>query len=119
MLALLFAVAAAGCATSKIDWGARVGSYTYDQSVKDLGPPDKEATLSDGTRVCEWLTWRGNRGGYRGYAGWYGYGPYYGYRGYPAPGYYYHNYEPSTPDSWLRLTFGPDGLLSDWQKLYR
>ena len=49
----------AGCVTPKIDWAARVGNYTYDQAVMELGPPDKSAKLSDGATVAEWLTQRG------------------------------------------------------------
>lgn len=46
-----------GCATTpKIDWDSRVGHYTYDQAVLELGPPDKAAELSDGTLVAEWFS---------------------------------------------------------------
>ena len=44
----------AGCATAKIDWTSRVGHYTYSQAVKDYGPPDNSAKLSDGSTVAEW-----------------------------------------------------------------
>ena len=44
-----------GCASMRADWGARVGHYTYDQAVTDMGPPDKQAKLTDGTLVAEWL----------------------------------------------------------------
>ena len=51
----LLAAAVAGCvATSRIDWTARLGSYTYDQAVAEFGPPDKVAKLSDGAIVAEW-----------------------------------------------------------------
>ena len=41
-----------GCKTTKpIDWNSRVGTYTFDQAVTELGPPDKQATLSDGKRA--------------------------------------------------------------------
>ncbi len=55
---VLLAALAVGCATSKIDWAGRVGTYTFDQAVLDLGPPDKQAKLTDGTVVAEWLTRR-------------------------------------------------------------
>src|SRR5436189_6475440 len=46
----------AGCkSTPKVDWSSRVGTYTYDQAVQELGPPDKTATLSDGKKVAEWV----------------------------------------------------------------
>jgi hypothetical protein len=53
------ALVIAGCATTKpIDWNSRVGSYTFDQAVTELGPPDKQAKLSDGRTVAEWITHR-------------------------------------------------------------
>jgi hypothetical protein len=30
-----------GCASMRVDWGTRIGHYTYDQAVTDMGPPDK------------------------------------------------------------------------------
>ena len=49
-----------GCATPRIDWQARVGHYTYDQAILELGPPEKSATLTDGSVVADWLTQRGS-----------------------------------------------------------
>jgi hypothetical protein len=106
----VLAMALAGCATNKIDWAARVGTYTLDQAKLDLGPPDKEAKLSDGTVVAEWLTRRGYYyshpiGGFYGPYGPWCYGPFY-------PGYI----DSYSPDYYLRLTFGPDGRLTAWKK---
>lgn len=103
----------AGCATPKIDWNARVGSYTYDQAVLELGPPDKEAKLTDGTMVGDWLTRPGFPypspvGPYYGsYGPWY-YGPYY-----PAYAVGY------APGQFVRLIFAPDGKLKSWKKYTR
>src|SRR5580765_1368059 len=102
----------AGCATQRVNWAARIGHYTYDQAVEEIGPPDKESRLQDGTVVAEWLTQRGYRSAYvtGGHYGWhhpYGfYGPY-------SPGYI----ESYSPDYFLRLTFGPDGQLKGWKKI--
>ncbi len=107
----LVGLLAAGCATQRIDWAARVGNYTYDQAVMDFGPPDKSAKLTDGTMVAEWLTRRGYTSTYSAF-GYSGYGPYcYGpfYPGYPA-------YTEVTPDYYLRLIFDPDGELKAWKK---
>jgi len=100
----------AGCATQKIDWAGRVGNYSFDQAVLELGPPDKQAKLSDGTLVAEWLTRRGHAYSSPafGYTPWSYYGPYY-------PVYV----DGATPDHFLRLTFGPDGKLGSWKKLSR
>jgi hypothetical protein len=114
-VALIAALAVwlAGCATAKIDWAARVGNYTFDQVVIELGPPDKQAKLEDGTVIADWLTRRGDRsvypvGGYYGPYGPWIYGPCY-------PGYV----DSYSPDYYLRLTFGPDGRLKAWKKFAR
>src|SRR5262245_18090569 len=99
-----------GCATHKLDWGTRVGNYSFDQAVVDRGPTDKEAKLQDGTMVAEWMTRRGYNQTYvSGYFG-YGYYPYCYYGPYlPA---YYNSY---SPDYWVRLTFDPAGQLAAWK----
>ena len=111
---LLIVALVTGCATSKINWAARVGTYTHDQAIVELGPPDKQATLTDGTIVSEWLTQRGRGVAYVGGAGYYGYPGRAGYYGgvYPA-------YVTPGPDYFLRLTFSPDGKLTAWKKLTR
>ena len=59
VILVLAVVFFAGCATTKpIDWNSRVGSYTFDQAVTELGPPDKQAKLSDGKTVAQWITHR-------------------------------------------------------------
>lgn len=99
-----------GCATARVDWQSRVGIYTYDQTVLELGPPDKVATLSDGTKVGEWIMYRGYpRGGYTTFGGGY-------YFGGPM---IYHYTEPPMPDRFLRLTFGPDDVLQQWRYVSR
>src|SRR5208337_602916 len=105
---LLAGVLLAGCASApKIDWAARVGHYTYNQAVLELGPPDKVAKLDNGMIVANWMTRPG-----------YAYTsvgpPVYGY--YPggpiAPAYT----QGFVPVLYLRLTFGTDGQLTDWKK---
>ncbi len=105
---VLLAALAVGCATSKIDWAGRVGTYTFDQAVLDLGPPDKQAKLTDGTVVAEWLTRRGRNHLYASPA----YFPYYG----SAVPTYLDGY---APDDFIRLTFSPDGTLKAWKKQVR
>jgi hypothetical protein len=90
------------CATQpKVDWQGRVGNYTYDQAVLELGPPDKNAQLTDGARVAEWLTARSRQG-----ATWVGH---------PRGGWMQTVDSPS-PDYYLRLTFDANGKLQSWKK---
>ncbi len=52
----------AGCKTTEVDWNSRVGTYTYDQCVAELGLPDKQNKLSDGRTAYQWITLHGSRG---------------------------------------------------------
>ncbi len=99
----------AGCA-SRVDWAGRVGTYTYDDAVKEWGPPDKSAVTSDGTTVAEWLL---SHGRIRpvGPPVWPRIGPYGGF--YPGAGTDFI----STPDHFLRLTFGPDKKLQAMKRI--
>jgi hypothetical protein len=100
----------AGCkSTPSIDWNSRIGNYTFDQAVTELGPPDKIAKLNDGTTVADWIK-SGNTGfsfgmgtGYAGPNGAVGVGQTTN-TGYNA--------------KVLRLVFGRDNLLISWSKNY-
>jgi hypothetical protein len=110
--AVCLAALLAGCATKTIDWAPRVGSYTFDQAVIEIGPPDKQAKLQDGTVVAEWLTYRGHSHTYIA-PDYYGpHGRYYGPM-FPAV------VDSNSPDCFLRLTFDPSGKLKDWKKITR
>ena len=108
----LAALVLAGCVTMpKIDWAARVGNYTCDQAVMELGPPDKSAKLTDGTTVADWLTRRGQTI--------IAPEPYFA-----PPGCYYGSFTPMysetyVPARYLRLTFGADGKLTAWKEFTR
>jgi len=96
----------AGCATQRVDWAARVGHYTYDQTVTEMGPPEKQAKLADGSIVAEWLI---NRGYTYVHSSPGLYGPY--YTGAVTA--------QTAPSRFLRLTFGPSGQLAEWKRVYR
>jgi hypothetical protein len=95
----------AGCQTTpKVDWTSRVGIFTYDQAVVELGPPDRSATLADGVIVAEWLTQHGSSYGMVS----------------TLPGFYIHHYDATTsPDRFLRLTFDKGGRLREWKRVWR
>jgi len=112
-LAAGFVLLIVGCATPKIDWNGRVGTYTYDQAVLEMGPPDKEAKLTDGTVIADWLTRIGFQ--YR-----YPVGPYYGCYGPWYYGPYYPGYGVAyAPNHFVRLIFAPNGKLKAWKKYLR
>lgn len=109
---LLAAIALAGCVTPRIDWTVRMGHYSYDQAIKDFGPPDKYAKLTDGTIVAEWLTQRGPVVVQTQpfYPGPYGLGG-------PIPVTSYSEF--NSPNYYMRLTFAPNGLLEGYKDVMR
>jgi hypothetical protein len=111
-LAALAALALAGCVTQRVDWTVRMGHYSYDQAVKDFGPPDKYAKLTDGTVIAEWLTQRGRVivQPETFYPGPYGAGG-------PMPTTMYS--EMYAPNYYMRLSFAPDGLLEAYKDIVR
>jgi hypothetical protein len=108
LFALTLALFAAGCATKpKVDWNARVGNYTFDQAVLDMGPADRQSMLSDGRRVAEWVT--GHSGGSAVSIGFGSFGRRTGVgvsQTVGSGGY----------AKILRLTFGADGYLTEWKR---
>ena len=91
-----------GCeSTPKVDWDSRVGSFTYDQAVKELGSPLLTTKLNAGGTVADWPTGArrvGVGGGY-GSAG----------MGMGQAGH----------SEFLRLTFDENGVLKSWKQEFR
>ena len=99
-----------GCKTTKpIDWNSRVGTYTFDQAVTELGPPDKQTTLSDGKLVAQWITHRNGGSSFSVGTGFYT-GPVGVGVGQTTGSAY--------PDRILTLTFGTNQVLAAFSKNY-
>jgi hypothetical protein len=50
----------AGCrTTTAVDWNSRVGHYTMNRALVELGSPSKQTRLSDGRTVDQWITLHG------------------------------------------------------------
>jgi hypothetical protein len=111
LLLALSGLVFAGCKTRpKVDWNSRVGNYTYDQAVSELGPPDKSAKLSDGKTVAEWIS-HSHRGGFS-----FGVGTGF-YGGHSSVG-VGQSIGTGYGDKVLRLTFGLDNKLLSWSGNY-
>jgi len=99
----------ASCATRPpIDWDSRVGHYTFDQAVNELGPPDRQARFSDGKAVYKWFVQppvapHFNSGMSN-----------YGNNGFGAS----QTIGPTFNNQMLQLTFDTDGQLTAWSKNY-
>lgn len=109
----LLAFLGTGCASRRLDWQARVGTYSYDDAVREMGPPDKSAKLTDGSMVADWMTSRGMMSTAIYGTGWHPYSPYAWGGGGPLV------VDQGTPDRFLRLTFDPQGKLASWKALYK
>jgi hypothetical protein len=98
----------AGCKTTKpVDWNSRVGTYTFDQAVTELGPPDKQTALSDGKLVAQWITHRNDGSSFSVGTGFYTGGVGVGVGHSVGSGY---------PDKILTLTFGTNSVLAAYSK---
>jgi hypothetical protein len=98
----------AGCKTTKpVDWNSRVGTYTFDQAVTELGPPDKQTALSDGKLVAQWITHRNGGSSFSVGTGFYTGGVGVGVGHSVGSGY---------PDKILTLTFGTNSVLAAYSK---
>ena len=54
---VLFGLLWAGCqALQQGDWDGRIGRFSYEQAVAELGRPVEETKLSGGMRGAEWIT---------------------------------------------------------------
>ena len=98
-----------GCAsTPKPDWNTRVGSFTYDQAVAEMGPSDKYAKLSDGSTVAVWFIKHGSSVSFGVGTGFYSRGSSVGVG---------QTVGTSPAGEYLRLTFGADGKLTRWERV--
>jgi hypothetical protein len=91
-----------------IDWNSRIGNYTYDQAVTELGIPNQKARLSDDKVVSKWFVQ--SPVGPRFNSGM----SYYGNTGFGAN----QRVGSSYNNRVLQLTFGTNGVLAAWSKNY-
>src|SRR5258706_124739 len=94
-----------------VNWSERIGSYTYDQAILDLGPPAIIGETSDG-KTAEWILHRSPHVSFGFGVGGGGYGSHsavgvgVGSSVSPPPG-----------GENLRLKFDQDGKLKEWNKV--
>ena len=106
VVCLLAGLTLAGCATNpNAAWDGRVGKASFDDVVRELGPPERESLLSDQSRVADWLQKRGGSWMTT-------------YQTYPS-GFTAYGQSVDFPDRLIRLTFDPGGILQSWKAVYR
>jgi hypothetical protein len=110
LTATVLLLALAGCATHpkvdpSINWNSRIGSYTYEQAVGELGKPDFLAQSNEGI-AADWVLQQSPQMSFGFGVGGAGVGA--GTSVSPAP-----------HGKYLHLNFGPDGKLNSWSKIER
>lgn len=100
----------AGCVSGP-NWNQRIGKYTYDDALREFGPPDRIAATSDGMTVAEWATNRSAAVAVYGGPSWGWRARYWGPPVYAGVGF--------TPEYGIRLTFGVDHRLFAARKYSR
>lgn len=111
VLVMIAWVLVSGCTTRPtVDWSSRVGSYTYDQAVLELGPPDRMTEISGGKKVADWVVGHSSSPRFSIGVGSYGRSGGVGV-GTGTGG--------DSIEKILRLTFAPDGMLENWEQTRR
>jgi hypothetical protein len=113
---LLLAFFCQACATHPkvdpgIDWNSRIGSYTYEEAVNEIGKPDLVADSNDG-RVADWILKRSPNVSF-------GFGVGTGFGG-PHVGTGVGvgtTVSPPPHGEYLRLTFDPQNRLKAWSHI--
>lgn len=106
----LLALLLTSCSTTpSVNWNDRVGTYTWDEALTELGTPTTVTELKGGVKSAEWIKTRGLQGPTTKPL------PAYTRTEIITPG---ENPGWTAPDKVLRLLFAPDGKLIDWNRNY-
>lgn len=105
VLVFLIGSCASGPKTNvmQIDWGGRIGTYTYDEAVAELGEPNVIGESSDGL-IAEWVLRRSPMVSF-------------GF-GFGAPGVGVGtSVSPPPSGEYLHLRFDQNGKLAEWSRV--
>ena len=115
-LLIVMIVLAGGCASgtkgtvTDNDWGSRIGTYTYDEALAELGEPNMIGESSEG-KIAEWIL-RQSPGFSVGFG--FGGGSYGHHSG--TGGGVGATVSPPPGGEYLRLRFDQDGKLVEWTR---
>lgn len=113
VLWMMLCVVLAGCDSPAWgDWDGRVGTYTYNQAMHDLGRPKASMILRDGSIEAQWLVQKGQVGP----ANYYGMESSFGSPGSVGSLIAFQTYPAA--NRYLRLTFDSNGRLVKWKRFY-
>jgi hypothetical protein len=116
-LFIMLSLLAVGCASGtkatvkSIDWGSRIGTYTYEEALAELGEPDVIGESSEGM-IAEWVLRRSPNVSFG--------------LGFGTGSYGHHtstgvgvgtSVSPPPSGEYLHLRFDKDGKLAGWTKV--
>jgi len=112
VLAFLAGSCASGPKTNirSIDWGSRIGIYTYEQALAELGEPDVISESGEG-KIAEWVLRQSPGVSFGIGVG----GGSYGHHTSTGVG-VGTSVSPPPSGEYLRLRFGKDGKLAEWTR---
>jgi hypothetical protein len=117
LLFILLPLLAGGCASGtkatvkNIDWGSRIGTYTYEEALADLGEPNVIGESSEG-KIAEWVLKRSPNVSFGiGFGG-----GSYGHHTSTGMG-VGTTVSPPPSGEYLRLKFDKDGKLAEWTRV--
>jgi len=110
---LVLSLLASGCATRpklnpNIDWNSRIGNYTYEEALAEIGKPDAVAETGEG-RIADWILKQSPTMSFGFGVGNAIYGPHIG-TGVGVGT----SITPPPHGEYLRLIFDPQGKLKAW-----
>ena len=117
LLLIALALLAGSCASGtkatvkNVDWGSRIGTYTYQEALAELGEPDVIGQSSEGM-ISEWVLQRSP-----GFSFGFGFGSgSYGHHSATEAG-VGASVSPPPSGEYLHLRFDKDGKLAEWTKV--
>ena len=109
--AVLVLVSFSACKSEpNIDWNSRIGVYSLDEAILEMGPPDKSTELTDGRVVADWYQGRGPSMGFG-----FGVGSYGGRGGVGVS----QGMMTGGDERYLRLTFDDSRILREVERVVR
>src|SRR3954466_8656350 len=116
LTAALLALFLGACATHpkvdpRVDWNSRIGSYSYEEAVNEIGKPDSVADSSEG-RIADWILHRSPNISFGFGVGTGVGGPHVGTGVGVGP-----SVSPPPHGEYLRLVFDPQNRLKAWSHI--
>ena len=115
VVSIIISLLLTSCATTESRtsvWESRIGNYSYNQAVAELGAPLETRKLNTGGTSAEWLTRRNAASPVTQSIGT-------GFHAGGADAAVGQSVAQTPKNEYLRLAFDPTGKLAKWERVYR